>query len=231
MRTLILGVFYGVLIISVTPYILFCWLTGARDSLISLGQWAVRLGCRFLRIRVDVSGLERIERRTPYIFMANHVSFLDGPILASIMARPVRIILKKSLFGIPILGLAMAHAGFIAVDRRGAKGGQRSMHTAARLMRDRGYSFLLFPEGTRSRDGALQAFRRGGFFLALESRTPIVPVTITGTHELMPKGQWYARRGLVTIVFHPPVSVEGYRPASMGALIDNVRNAIASPGY
>jgi len=230
MRTLILGVFYGALLISVTPYILFCWLTGARDPLISLGQWAVRLGCRFLRIRVDVSGLESVEPRTPYIFMGNHASFLDGPILASAIARPVRIILKKSLFGIPILGLAMSHVGFIAVDRRGAKGGQKSMRTAARLMRERGYSFLLFPEGTRSRDGALQAFRRGGFFLALESRTPIVPVTIKGTYELMPKGQWHARKGRVTIVFHPPVLVEGYRSESMGKLMDKVRNTIASPG-
>ena len=228
MRTFVLGAFYGALLIAVTPYILFCWLTGARDPLISLGQWAVRLGCRFLRIRVDVSGLENTEPRTPYVLMANHASFLDGPLLASALARPVRIILKKSLFGIPILGLAMAHVGFIAVDRRGAKGGQKSMRTAARLMRERGYSFLLFPEGTRSRDGALQAFRRGGFFLALESRTPILPVTIRGTRELMPKGQWYARKGRVTIVFHPPVSVEGYRPESMGELIEKVRNAIVS---
>jgi len=230
MRTVILGVFYAAFIISITPYIFFCWLTGARDPLISLGQWVVRLGCRFLRIRVDVSGLENVEPRTPYVFMANHASFLDGPILGMIVPRRIRIVLKKSLFGIPILGLAMSHVGFIAVDRRGAKGGQKSMRSAARLIRERGYSFLLFPEGTRSRDGALQAFRRGGFFLALESRTPIVPVTIRGTRELMPKGQWYARKGMVTIVFHPPVLVEGNRPESMGELMDKVWNAIASPG-
>jgi 1-acyl-sn-glycerol-3-phosphate acyltransferase len=230
MRTVFLGVFYAALIISVTPYILFCWLTGLRDPLISLGQWAVRLGRRFLRIRVEVSGLERVEPRTPYVFMANHASFLDGPILASAIPRPVRIILKKPLFKIPILGLAMSHVGFIPVDRRGAKGGQTSMREAARLMREHGYSFLLFPEGTRSRDGALQAFRRGGFFLALESRTPIVPVTIGGTHELMPMGQWYARKGTVTIVFHAPVPVDGYGPDSMGEFMDKVRDMVASPG-
>ena len=230
MRTALLGIFYAALLIFVSPYILFCWLTGRRDPLISLGQWAVRLGCRFLRIMVEVSGLESVEPLASCIFMANHMSFLDGPILASVIPRPVRIILKKQLFRIPILGLAMSHAGFIAVDRRGARGGQKSMRKAAGLMRERGYSYLLFPEGTRSRDGALQPFRRGGFFLALESRTPVVPVTIMGTHELMPRGQWYARKGAVRIVFHAPVPVDNYRQESMEELMDKVRNAIASPG-
>jgi 1-acyl-sn-glycerol-3-phosphate acyltransferase len=230
MRTFVLGVFYAVFLILVTPYIIFCFLTGHRDPLISLGQWAVRCGSRFLGIRVEVSGRERIEPGARYIFMANHLSFLDGPILGMIIPRPIRIVLKKSLFRIPILGMAMSHVGFIPVDRRGVKGGQKSMRRAARLMREQGYSFLLFPEGTRSRDGKIQAFRRGGFFLALESGAPIVPVTIDGTFELMPRGHWHARKGKARVVFHEPVAVAGYTLASMGELMGKVRKAIASPG-
>jgi len=97
------------------------------------------------------------------------------------------------------------------------------------MMRGRGYAFLVFPEGTRSLDGRPQAFRRGGFFLALASGAPIVPVTIQGTFELMPKGQKYARRGTVRVIFHKPVPVSGFTVESMAGLMDKVRVAILSP--
>jgi 1-acyl-sn-glycerol-3-phosphate acyltransferase len=160
--------------------------------------------------------------------MPNHLSFLDGPLLATAIPRPVRIILKKSLFRIPILGIGMRHVGFIPVDRKGAKGGQKSIRKAAELMREKGYSFLVFPEGTRSRDGRLQAFRRGGFFLALEGGAPILPITIQGTFELMPRKQWYARKGNVQIVFHDPIPLTGFTAETMGELMERVRGAIAS---
>jgi 1-acyl-sn-glycerol-3-phosphate acyltransferase len=95
-------------------------------------------------------------------------------------------------------------------------------------MRTRGYSFLVFPEGTRSRDGSLGRFRRGGFFLALESGAPIVPVTITGTRELMPKTQWFARPGTVRVVFHEAIPVTGYTLETMDVLMEKVRAAILS---
>jgi 1-acyl-sn-glycerol-3-phosphate acyltransferase len=139
-----------------------------------------------------------------------------------------RVILKKSILRVPVLGLAMRHVGFVPVDRKGAEGGKRSIARAAALIRERGYSFLIFPEGTRSRDGSLQPFRRGGFFLALASGAPIVPVSIRGTFELMPKGQRSARPGKVGIVFHPPIPVAGHTAETMGRLMDEVRQAILS---
>jgi 1-acyl-sn-glycerol-3-phosphate acyltransferase len=228
MRTFVLGVFYSLLLILITPYLLLCMLTGTKDPLIRVGRWAVRVGCRFLGIRVHVSGLEHVGPATPYVFMSNHLSFLDGPLLATAIPRLVRIILKKSIFRIPVLGIGMRHIGFVPVDRKGAKGGQKSIHRAAELMREKGYSFLVFPEGTRSRDGKLQAFRRGGFFLALEGRAPIIPVTIKGTFDLMPKGQWYARKGAVQIDFHDPIPVTGFTAETIGELMERVRGAIAS---
>jgi 1-acyl-sn-glycerol-3-phosphate acyltransferase len=228
MRTFILGVFYSLLLILITPPLLFCFLTGQKDPLIRFGQWAVRVGCRFLGIKVAISGLERLDPATPYVFMSNHLSFIDGPIAASAIPRPVRIILKKSIFRIPILGIGMRYVGFVPVDRRGVKGGQKSIRRAAELLIEKGYSFLVFPEGTRSRDGKIQPFRRGGFFLALAGHAPIVPLTINGSFEIMPKGQWHADKGAVRIVFHEPIPVGRFTPENMGELMEKVRAAIVS---
>jgi len=228
MRTAFLVGFYVILVILITPFILFCGATGLNAPLLGVGLWAVRVGRRVLGIKVEVAGLERFDPRTPHVFMPNHLSFLDGPLVMMVIPGAARVILKKSVLRIPVVGLGMRFVGFVPVDRKGTEGGKKSIARAAALMRGRGYSFLVFPEGTRSRDGKLQAFRRGGFFLALETGAPVVPVTIRGTFELMPKGQWRARRGAVRVAFHDPVPVIGYAAATMTGLMDKVRDAIIS---
>jgi 1-acyl-sn-glycerol-3-phosphate acyltransferase len=228
MRTVFLVLFYIVLVILITPFIVFCMLTGLRDPVIAVGQWAMRVSRRILGIKVEVSGLDRIAPRTTLIFMPNHISFLDGPMLEMLIPGAARVVLKKSIVRIPVVGLGMRFVGFVPVDRKGAEGGKRSIARAVRMVREKGYSFLIFPEGTRSRDGRLQAFRRGGFFLALASGAPIVPVTIRGTFELMPKGQKYARRGTVQVAFHDPIPAAGYTIETMAGLMEKVREAILS---
>jgi 1-acyl-sn-glycerol-3-phosphate acyltransferase len=220
-----LFVFYLVFLIPALP---LCALFRLRDPLISVATGLVRLGRHVLGIKMEISGLDRLDPRTAYIFMSNHLSFLDGPLLMSYLGRPCRVILKKSILRVPVLGTGMRYVGFVPVDRKKAQGGKKSIDLAARLIKERGHSFLIFPEGTRSRDGNLQAFKRGGFFLALASGAPIVPVTIRGTFELMPKGQLYARRGKVRIAFHAPVPVEDYTRDNMGGLMDKVREAVLS---
>lgn len=226
MRTVLLILFYIVLVIAITPFLFFCMLTGLRDPLVSVGLWAMRVGRLVLGIKVEVAGLDRIAPHTAYIFMPNHTSFLDGPLVMMLIPGVARAILKKSILRIPIVGIGMRFVGFVPVDRKGAEGGKKSIARAVALMREKGYSYLIFPEGTRSRDGRLQPFRRGGFFLALENGVPIVPVTISGTRELMPKGQGFARRGTVGVVFHEPVPVAGYTPETMSGLMEKVRSTI-----
>ncbi|HSA96009.1 MAG TPA: lysophospholipid acyltransferase family protein [Acidobacteriota bacterium] len=223
-----LAVFYAVLILLLAPVILFCMLIGVRDPLIAVGLWAMRVSRRVLRIKVEAEGLDRIAPGTPYIFMPNHASFMDGPLVMMLIPGTPRVILKRSILRIPFLGLGMRHVGFVPVDRKGTEGGKRSIARAAALIRERGYSFLIFPEGTRTRDGKLQPFRRGGFFLALASGAAIVPVTIRGTFELMPKGQWHARRGRVRVAFHEPVPVAGVTSENMAPLMEAVRREVAS---
>jgi len=227
-RTIALVLFYVLLVILITPFIVFCMVAGWRDPLIAVGQWAMRVSGRVLGIKVEVSGLDRIDPRTALIFMPNHISFLDGPLLEMLIPGAARVVLKKSVLRIPIVGLGMRFVGFVPVDRKGVKGGKRSIAKAVQMVREKGYSFLIFPEGTRSRDGKLQRFRRGGFFLALETGAPIVPVTIRGTFELMPKGQKYARKGSVCVAFHDPIPITGYTIVTLAGLMEKVREAILS---
>lgn len=227
MRTGALVFLYGVIIILVTPFVLVCMALGLRGPLVAIGRWAMAMSRAVLGIRIEVEGREHIPRGQPAVYMANHLSFLDGPMLFLILPQPVRVILKKSIFRIPIVGLGMRFVGFVPVDRKGKEGGKKSILRAARMMKERGYSFFMFPEGTRSRDGRLQAFRRGGFFLALEAQAPIVPVVIRGTFELMPKGRLIVRRGAVRVTFLEPVETSGLEMKDLDALRDAVRLKIA----
>ena len=226
-RTAFLVLIYAVLVILVIPLLLGCVLIGKRDPVIAYGKWAMRVSKVILGIKVEVEGLEYIDPSTTYVFMPNHLSFIDGPLIETVLPRAARIILKKAVFGIPVVGTAMRYVGFVSVDRKGGQSGRRSIERAIRLMKEKGYSFLVFPEGTRSRNGKLGPFRRGGFFLALEGGAPILPITIRGTFELMPKGQWYARSGRIKVAFHEAVPVAGYTAETMGELIERVRAGIA----
>jgi 1-acyl-sn-glycerol-3-phosphate acyltransferase len=228
MRTALVFALFLVYLAFLVPALPLCALLGLREPIISVGRAFARRGRAILGIKMEVSGLDRFDPRAAHIFMANHASFLDGPLVMLAVPGAARVILKKSILRVPVLGQAMRYVGFVPVDRKGAEGGKRSIARAAALIRERGYSFLIFPEGTRSRDGSLQPFRRGGFFLALASGAPIVPVSIRGTFELMPKGRRSARRGKVDMVFHPPVPVAGRTPETMGLLMDEVRGAILS---
>jgi 1-acyl-sn-glycerol-3-phosphate acyltransferase len=228
MRTIVLVLIYFLCTIVLAILLLFFWPLGIRKPLLGLGKWAMSLGPKVLGIHVAVSGRDRIDPQTPYIFMANHLSFLDGPLLFWLIPQFIRVILKKQVFRIPVVGQGMRYVGFVPVDRKGVRGGRKSIEKASLLMRERGYSFLIFPEGTRSRDGRIQPFKRGGFFLALESRAPIIPISINGTDELMPRGKMFVGRGNVRVVFHQPVLVEGYAQQNMQGLIDRVKGIIES---
>jgi 1-acyl-sn-glycerol-3-phosphate acyltransferase len=228
MRTIILFTIYVLFTLLITPVLLFCFLFKSSRPLLWAGKSAMGLGPMVLGIRIEVNGIELVEKDKPAVFMSNHVSFLDGPLLYYVIPQPVRVILKKEIFKIPVIGLGMKQVGFVPVDRKGIRGGKKSIDHASSLMREKGYSFLIFPEGTRSRDGKLQEFRRGGFFLALASQTAIVPISIRGTFELMPKGSFFVKKGKIKVSFHPPISVRGKDREDLPGLLDEVRGVIRS---
>lgn len=228
MRTIIVFVIYIILALLLLPVLLLSYLANWSKALIAISKGALHLGKKILGIDLEVYGLEGIDKNVPYVFMANHLSFLDGPLLFMIIPQYVRVILKKEVFRIPIIGQGMRHVGFISVDRKRLKGGKKSIDKASRIIKEKGSSFLIFPEGTRSRDGKIQPFKRGGFFLALNAQVPIVPMTINGTFELMPKGSFFAKRGKIKVDFHKPLPVRGFEREDLSLLVERVRNTIQS---
>lgn len=228
MRTVILAIVIGVLVLCLIPLLAFCFIFQWRAPVFAFGKGAINLALIFLSIKVDVTGRENIDREKACIFMANHASFIDGPLLFWLIPQSLRVILKKEAFRYPIVGLGMRLAGFVPVDRRGLKSGKKSIDKAAGLIREKGYSFLIFPEGTRSRDGHIQPFRRGGFFLAVDSQAPVIPVSISGSYDLMPKGSYSIKKGRIKVIFHPEVSIQGLNRDDIPDLMEKIRDLIIS---
>jgi 1-acyl-sn-glycerol-3-phosphate acyltransferase len=228
MRTFLLFLTYVVIVLLAIPVLFVCWVGKWRGPIVAIGKGAVWIGQKVLGIRVEVSGIERVEKDKTYVFMANHMSFLDGPMLYRLIPQPAIVILKKGILRLPVIGLAMKQVGFIPVSKKGEKGRGGSVEKATQIIREKGFSFLIFPEGTRSPDGKLASFRRGGFFLAMNSQVPIIPITLTGTYELMPKKSIFVKKGRVKVIFHPPFSTQGFDETSLPELIERIRNIIAS---
>ena len=228
MRSALLVIVFLILTLFAIPVLLVSALFGLRDAFLAYGCWMMRVGRFILGIDVEAEGLNRIDRGTPYIFMCNHLSFLDAPLLMTVLDRAARVIVKRFVFRIPVLGLGMRFSGYVPLDKEGAGAGRKSIARAAQLIKEKRYSFLIYPEGARSWDGKLLPFRRGGFFLALETGVPIVPVSIKGTYELMPRGQWLVRKGSVKITFHEPVPVTGLTVETIPELMEKVRTTVSS---
>jgi 1-acyl-sn-glycerol-3-phosphate acyltransferase len=226
LRTIFLAFYCAAVVLYLTPVLLVFMVFGLRDPLLAVVKRFLRFAPGLLGLKVDIRGLDVIDRTKSYVFMSNHLSFIDGPLLFLLIPQLVRVILKKEVFRIPIVGLGMRYMGFIPVDRKGVNSGRVSVEYAARLMKKRRYSFLIFPEGTRSLDGNLQRFRRGGFFLALAAGVAVAPIAIRGTRELMPKGSPFAKPGQVRVTFCRPLAVDGYGPEELSALMERTRATI-----
>lgn len=138
------------------------------------------------RVRVRLEGLENVRGAGPYIFMSNHQGSYDIFALLGYLPFQFKWLAKKELFSIPILGWAMSAAGYISIDRQGTRETVEAMREAAQKIRD-GMSVVIFPEGSRTPDGSIQPFRKGGFTLAIRSQVPIVPISINGSREIMSK--------------------------------------------
>lgn len=191
-----------------------------------IGAWAARL-LALAEVDLQVHGLDRIPSDETFVVMSNHQSHYDVPVLFRAFPRTLRMIAKKELYAIPIFGRAMRAAEFIEVDRRDHERAKLSIAKAAARLRS-GINVWIAPEGTRSADGALGPFKKGGFVLALDTRTRILPVTIVGTRDVVPAHDKRIRRGhRVDVTFHPPIDPARFGWERRDELVDRVRVAIA----
>jgi 1-acyl-sn-glycerol-3-phosphate acyltransferase len=201
------------------PYAL---LTKDARILFRLGRLGVRIGFTLARIRIVTHGLGKISADSHFIFMMNHNSNLDAPAVFMTIPGPVRVLGKKELFRLPVLATAMRMGGFVPVDRSNREKAIESARSAARIAAS-GASFLIAPEGTRSRTGDLLPFKKGGFHIAIDSQVPILPVTVVGAFELMPPGSYAIRPGVIEIYFDDPIETRGLQSRDRFELIARVR--------
>jgi 1-acyl-sn-glycerol-3-phosphate acyltransferase len=176
-------------------------------------------------IKVDVEGLANIEPSKSYIYMANHRSNFDIPVLLGCLPIQFRWLAKAELFRIPIFGRAMSGAGYVKIDRSNRESAFKSIDQVAAKMKN-GVSVMIFPEGTRSADGRLKPFKKGGFVMAVDTGAPIVPVILRGTRSIMTKGSWRINPGDVTLSIEKPIDTTGYTRDTKEDLIKTVRNVI-----
>jgi 1-acyl-sn-glycerol-3-phosphate acyltransferase len=186
-----------------------------------------RMIARTVGARVHVHGAEHLRAGASYVFLSTHQSYMDIPVMLGYIPAQLRIAAKREVFRIPFLGWHMTRAGHISINRSSTTEAVASLQKATSGIRD-GICAFLFPEGTRSRDGSLQPFKKGGFKLAMQAGVPIVPVAIIGTRQLLPRDSIIFRPGPVHLYLDAPVPTAGLTDEDLPALMQTVRDSIAS---
>ncbi len=225
-RALALLAFWGISILIVGPaLVVWAALTGNVNPLYDNATRLAIFGVRLVGVKIVLRGLENLKPGQNYIFMANHVSNLDPPVLIPSIPGRCSVLVKKELFRTPILGTGMRQADLVPVDRRDREAAIESIRAATQVLK-KGLHMVIYLEGTRSSDGRLLPFKKGPFHLAMDSGVPIIPVTMLGTYESWPRDRFALHPGTATVVFHPQIDPREY--ADRDALIEAVRASIAS---
>ena len=207
-------------------FIPWCWMSGNVLPLYKGTRFMLSSSCRLAGVRFHVVGRDRIPRDRSCIFMSNHVSNLDPPVLISLIPGRTSAFLKRSLMQIPILGTGFRQGEFIAVDRSGNASDAKESVAAAERLLAKGVHITSFVEGTRSKDGRMLPFKKGPFFLAMNAGAPCIPVSIHGTEQILRKGSLRMHPGDAFITFHEPIDPTAF--ASRDELMQAVRLAIAA---
>lgn len=225
-----------VLIIIVTIFfalvaIIFSLLDRSGKIYNFLGKTWAKLVLWIAGVKVKIIGLENINTDENYVYVANHLSGFDIPIVMASLPGQLRIVFKKELTKIPIFGWQLRIGPYILIDRENPAKAMESLEKAKKKI-ERGVSVLLFAEGTRSLDGNIQPFKRGAFTLATRSGKKIVPLTIKGTFEILPKKKFRIRPGEVKLFVDPPIEHNGSTDKkSELELMEKVRNIIVKNYY
>ena len=221
--------------IAVSIYVLFAASIGMliemifrwKGILYILGHGGVRLGLALAGIKVRVAGKENLPLGRAAVYCANHQSNVDPPVLFTTLHPRMHIVYKAEINAIPLLARAFQHGGFVPIERRNKEAAMRSLEAGAKSIRD-GNSFLIFPEGTRSKTEEMLPFKKGGFLMALKAQAPIVPVAISGGRDAMRRGSAIIRPVEISIRVGEPIETAGLTMNDRDELIARVRDRIAA---
>jgi len=224
------------LIPAITIYTIVLGAASIASSLFDRGYFAHRcarawswLILKTTGVRVRVEGLERITPNTTYVFVSNHQSIYDTPVLFASLPYQLRIIAKESLARFPVLGWHLRRGGHLFVDRR--RPDRAGILRRWRALVSEGLSLLIYAEGTRSADGRVARFKGGSFLLAIEAGLPIVPLAVIGTRKVMPKGRLRTEPADVLLIVHDPIqppALDAPTPRDAKALADRVRAVVSA---
>jgi 1-acyl-sn-glycerol-3-phosphate acyltransferase len=207
--------------------IVYAVLRGNADILYRVGRLGCRMGIKLAGIKLNIKGRSHVDPLKAYLFLANHQGNCDPPALLLAIPQNVKFMVKKELNKVPVLNIAMRLGGFVFIDRKDRPSALQGMNQAVAQMQ-RGDSFLVFPEGTRTRSGKMGPFKKGPFLMALQAGVSILPITISGSYQVMPPTEFRLTPGTITVTFHPKIETRGLSPSSREALMQEVRRTIRS---
>ena len=179
-------------------------------------------------VQVNVEGLQNIDPNGSYIFMANHTSYIDTPVVLANISVQFRFLAKRGLFQIPFLGTHLSRAGHIPVPREDPRAAVKTLQLAAETVQQKKISLLIFPEGGRTSDGLLAPFKEGGAYIAIRAGAPVVPLVLIGGRHVLPYGGGIVKSGKITMRILPPIETVGMSLKERGTLTEKVRNLLLS---
>lgn len=225
-RTVAMLTFWGIAL-PIAALFLIPWtlLSGDVRALYRTAMWGALKGVQLAGVRVRVVGLEKFDPAGTYIFMSNHASNIDPPLMLPLIPRRTSVMTKQELWKYPLLGTIMTLGALVPVDRGNREAGIAAVEAASKVIAQ-GVNMTIYVEGKRSFDGKLLPFKKGPFYLAMECNVPVVPVTISGSYYVMPKRRFAIKPGEVRVIFHDPIQPKDF--GSRELLMDRVRRAIDS---
>lgn len=227
-RTTLVYAFIALYILLVGPAaLIWVLLTRGTRHIYVLGRFCVRVSGAIAGIRVDIEGLDKISQGETYLFLSNHQGNADGPVLLHAIPRDWKALVKYEMMRLPVLSVIMRYAKFVPIERRNPQQARTAINNGAAML-SQGFSFITFPEGTRSRDGQLGTFKKGAFIMAIKAQVPVVPVTLDGSGDVQPPGRYKMNPGTIRVVFHDPIPTRGMEIEDRNRLMEMTRSAIAS---
>jgi 1-acyl-sn-glycerol-3-phosphate acyltransferase len=200
------------------------------DGLIRVARRWAKVLLAVGAVKVEVEGLEHIDPNASYVFVSNHASYMDTPVVLASIPVQFRFLAKRGLFEIPLLGTHLSQAGHIPVPREDPRASVKTMQLAAETIQRRGISMLVFPEGGRSVDGVIHEFKEGAAYIAIRAGVAVVPLALIGSHDILPMHSAVVRPGRVKLCILPPIPTAGLALKDRTQLTEQLHELIEGQG-